>query len=218
MRPTRTVFGGRHTGGQAAITMGTVGICALLWVLEQASPRIYGELALSPAIGRHEPWRFLTSAFLHGPIIHILFNMMALWMLGGYLEPLLGRARFAALYLISAIGGSVAYVWLNPITSNTGVVGASGAVFGLFGALIVLNKSLGRSTQGIWVTLAINAALPLLYPHTIAWQAHVGGFVTGFLLALVMARSRTNPRSVLAGTVLLGAAVVALGVLRYALS
>lgn len=214
--PTRTVLGGRSTAGQASVTIGIIAICAVLWLLEQSSPRIYQELALSPSIGRHEPWRFLTSAFLHGPLIHIGFNMLALWMLGGYLEQLLGRMRFAALYLISALGGSVAYLLLNPVTSNTGVVGASGAVFGLFGALLVFNKSLGRSTQGIWVNLAINAALPLLYPN-IAWQAHVGGFLTGALLAWVMTRAGRDTRAVVLGAAGVILATVALGVARYAL-
>ena len=80
----------------------------------------------------------------------------------------------------------------------------------------MFNKSLGRSTQGIWVNLAINAALPLLYPN-IAWQAHVGGFLTGALLAWVMTRAGRDTRAVVLGAAGVTLATVALGVARYAL-
>ncbi|MFN8099765.1 MAG: rhomboid family intramembrane serine protease [Dermatophilaceae bacterium] len=188
---TTTVLGGRPSAGGPMVTMALIGICVALWLAQQASPRVLQELAFAPSIGEHEPWRFLTSAFLHGPLVHILFNMVALWMLGPYAEALLGRARYLALYLLSALGGTVAYLLLTPLTSNAALVGASGAVFGLFGAIIVLNRSRGLATQGIWVNLAINAVLPVFYP-TIAWQAHIGGFLTGMLLAFVFARARRS--------------------------
>ena len=91
-----------------------------------------------PALAQSEPWRFLTSAFAHGGITHIAFNMYALWVMGSYLEPMLGRARFVAIYLLSALGGSVMYLLLStPPTAAevatgdygmwwTGAVGASG--------------------------------------------------------------------------------------------
>ena len=66
-----------------------------------------------PALAQSEPWRFLTSAFAHGGLTHIAFNMYALWVMGTYLEPMLGRARFVAIYLLSALGGSVMYLLLS---------------------------------------------------------------------------------------------------------
>ena len=197
--PTRTVLGGRSTAGQASVTIGIIAICAVLWLLEQSSPRIYQELALSPSIGRHEPWRFLTSAFLHGPLIHIGFNMLALWMLGGYLEQLLGRMRFAALYLISALGGSVAYLLLNPVTSNTGVVGASGAVYGLLVAFGFLHPNAKLALMFVPVPIAAKYFIPILlgldlfsgvtgfslFGGSIAHFAHLGGAAIGFLLMLL---------------------------------
>ena len=216
---TRTVLGARDGRPTPYVTMVLIALCSGIWLLEQVSRSgwLFQTFALAPVIGKEEPWRFLTSAFLHGPLIHILFNMFALWMLGGYLEPLLGRVRFLVLYLLSALGGSVAYVLLNPINSYGGVVGASGAVFGLFGAVIVLNKALGRATSGIGLTLALNAALPILYPGTIAWEAHVGGFITGLALAAIFAKARANQALAYGGAAAVTALVTAAGVARYAL-
>lgn len=213
---TRTVLGAPTGRDRPLVTMVIVAICVGVWVAEYLSRSswLFQTFALAPAIGEREPWRFVTSAFLHGPLMHILFNMFALWMLGGYLEPMLGRLRFALLYLISALGGGVAYVLMTPLDSRVGVVGASGAVFGLFGAVIVLNRSLGRGTQGIWINLAINALLPILYPN-IAWQAHVGGFVTGMLLAWVFARSKGKATLTYAGAAGVTAAVALAGAARY---
>lgn len=213
-RRTTTVLGGRPSAGGPVVTMGLMGLCVALWLAQQVSPRVFQDLAFAPGVGEDEPWRFLTSAFLHGPLVHILFNMLALWMLGPYAEALLGRARYLTLYLLSALGGSVAYLLLTPLSSTSGLVGASGAVFGLFGAIIVLNRARGVGTQGIWVNLAINAALPLIY-HQIAWQAHLGGFLTGLVTAFVLSRSRKSPALAWGGTAAVTALVVGLAVARY---
>ena len=114
-----------------------------------------------------------------------MFNLYALWMVGPYLEGLLGRAQFAALYLLSAVGGSVGYyVVVSPYGDGWGTptVGASGAVFGLFGALFVVNRRLGRDVGGIVAVVAINAVLGFV-ASGIAWQAHLGGLVTGAAVA-----------------------------------
>jgi len=197
MRTPRTQFGARVSqDGRPVVTMTIIGICVVVWLLQQVSPLVTDKLAFVPALGSAEPWRFLTSAFAHSPgqLLHILFNMYALWILGQYLEPLLGRVRFAALYLVSAVGGSVGFLLLAspPVAGGlpsaswvTQMVGASGAVFGLFGALIVLNRHLGRSSAPVFVIIGINAVLGFVVPG-IAWQAHLGGFVTGVLVALVI--------------------------------
>lgn len=193
---TRTIFGGRPTDGKPVVTYSIIAICAAAFAGQLSMPSVTEDFAFSPALGWTEPWRFVTAAFLHSPQIylHIMFNMFALWSLGQYLEPMLGRARFAALYLISGIGGQVAVTLLagSPTIEGlatgqddawlTGVVGASGAIFGLFGALLILNRHLGRSSTGMYATLAINAAIGFLYPG-ISWQAHLGGFVTGLACA-----------------------------------
>ena len=192
----KTIFGGRVTDGRPVVTYTLVGICLVIYLLQRVDPSITARFAFLPALGWSEPWRFITAAFLHSPstYFHVLINMFALWSLGQYLEPLLGRARFAALYLISGVGGQVSVALLagSPTIDKlnagidggwlTPVVGASGAIFGVFGALLVLNRHLGRSSSALYLTLAVNAAFGFLYPG-ISWQAHLGGFVTGIVCA-----------------------------------
>jgi membrane associated rhomboid family serine protease len=227
----RTQFGGKvSSDGRPVVTLTIIVICVVVWLLQQVSPQVTDKLAFVPMFGRTEPWRFLTAAFAHSPgqLLHILFNMYALWILGQYLEPMLGRVRFAALYLVSAFGGSVGFLLMaSPpvsvagLTNNswvTPMVGASGAVFGLFGALIVLNRHLGRSSGPIFVVLGINAALGFLVPG-IAWQAHVGGFLTGMALAAVFTATapQNRRRLQLPGLVALLVLLVVAATAKYAL-
>ncbi|WP_406832789.1 rhomboid family intramembrane serine protease [Pedococcus sp. KACC 23699] len=195
VRSATTIFGGRVTD-TPVVSYVIIGICVLVYVLQVASPGLTNKISFVPVLGESEPWRFLTSAFAHGGVTHILFNMLALWMVGAqYLERLLGGARYAAVYLVSAIGGSVVYLLMSSPPSNdfarssmwlTPAVGASGAVFGLFGALLVLNRHLGRSSAGMYATIAINAVIGFVVPN-VAWQAHLGGLITGAALAAVIA-------------------------------
>ena len=106
-RPQVTIFGGRAGDGRPMLTMGIIAICAVVWVAELLSPRVFQEVAFAPALGTTEPWRLLTSAFAHSPNqpMHILFNMLALYWVGRAIEPVLGRWRFLTLYLVSALGG-----------------------------------------------------------------------------------------------------------------
>jgi membrane associated rhomboid family serine protease len=231
----RTQFGAKVTSdARPVVTVTIIVICAAVWLLQRVSPQVTAELAFVPVLGVDQPWRFLTAAFAHSPgsILHILFNMFALWQVGGYLEPMLGRMRFAILYLVSAFGGSVGYVLLAsppslPLTQAgidssswiTPVVGASGAVFGLFGALLVLNRHLGRSSGAMFGVLGVNAVLGFVLPG-IAWQAHLGGLLTGVVLAAVITatapqgRRRLQLPALAAVVVLLGVAAVA----KYAVS
>lgn len=208
IRQGRTIFGGdvAATGGRPLVTMTIIGICVAVFVGQLASPTLTDDVAFAPYLGDTEPWRFLTSAFAHAPhnFLHIGFNMWALWMMGQYLEPMLGRARFAALYLISAFGGSVVYLLLafpHSIAQlnardygawETAAVGASGAVFGLFGAFLILQRRLGRSAATMYATIGINAVIGFVVPG-IAWQAHLGGFLTGIACAAVFAYLGKRP-------------------------
>jgi membrane associated rhomboid family serine protease len=201
------------------VTSAIIVICAAVWLLQKASSQVTYDLEFVPVLGVSEPWRFVTAAFAHAPgqVMHILFNMYALWVLGQYLEPLLGRIRFAALYLVSAFGGSVGCLLLAspPVVGSaneswiTPTVGASGAVFGLFGALIVLNRNLGRSSGPMFGVLAINAVLGFVVPG-IAWQAHLGGLVTGAALAAVIAATAPKARRRLQVPALFGVLVLLL--------
>ncbi|GAB3873822.1 rhomboid family intramembrane serine protease [Terrabacter terrigena] len=226
----RTVFGGRATDGTPVVTYSIIAICAVVYLAQRASQSVTLDFAFAPFLGWSEPWRFVTAAFLHSPqtIFHILLNMFALWSLGQYLEPMLGRARFAALYLISGIGGQVGVTLLagSPTVADVAaggrgawfgaVVGASGAIFGLFGALLVLNRHLGRSSTAMYATIAINAAFGFLYPG-ISWQAHLGGLVTGLACAgvIVAFRKQGVRRLVWAALLAVLAVVVGLAVAKY---
>jgi membrane associated rhomboid family serine protease len=217
--------------GRPLATFLIIGLCALVYVLQWVVPNdgVYQNLAFatvyaSPDFGVFEPWRMLTSAFLHsqGFILHIVLNMYMLWIFGQALEPLLGRVRFLALYLLSAIGGSVGYLLLTPGyvpgEQVTGVVGASGAIFGLFGAMLVVQRHRGGDTKQLWVLIAVNGVIGFLVPQ-IAWQAHLGGLITGALCAAAIAYAPRGPRRGLlqtAGLVLVLALLIGLSAVRAA--
>src|SRR5215207_1768852 len=202
----RTVYGGAAASGKPLVTYGIIAVCVVVYVLQWIIPgqAVYEQLAYNnvfatPEYGAFEPWRMLTAAFLHSPdsVLHIVLNMYTLWIFGQALEPLLGRIRFLALYLVSAIGGSVGYLLLNPLLvpgqGLVGVVGASGAIFGLFGAMLLVQRQRGGDTRQLWVLIAINGVIGFLIPQ-IAWQAHLGGLVTGGLCAAVLAYTPRGPR------------------------
>lgn len=146
------------------------------------APALYPEFT-----GVFQPWRLLTVALVHASFWHLGLNMLALWLIGRSLEPMLGRWRFIALYLLSALGGSVAVALLS---FGTPVVGASGAIFGLFGALLVIGRHLGANIAGIAIILGINLVIGFIPGFNVSWQAHVGGLVAGALVAFVYTRTR----------------------------
>jgi membrane associated rhomboid family serine protease len=224
----RTVFGGSAdsaaVNGRPVVTLTIIGICVASWLLQLVTAGEWTRLLwFSPWNGVAEPWRFLTASFLHSTSpLHILFNMYALWITGQFLEPLLGRMRFGVLCLLSAVGGSVGVLLLagDPATSaawGTPVVGASGMVFGLFGAMLPVMRRLGRSMGQVLVLIAINGAIGFFVPN-ISWQAHLGGLVTGALVATAYAYAPKDRRAAAAWVVPVAgiALLVALAVWRYA--
>jgi membrane associated rhomboid family serine protease len=166
----------------------------------------YGMFGLAIASG--EWWRLLTAPFLHAGLWHVGLNMLALWVLGGQLEPLLGRWHFVTVYLLSALGGATAsYLFSSPTTLS---VGASGAVFGLLGSFFVALRRLDRDVSGVVALLAINVALGFAFPG-IDWRAHLGGLVVGAVVTAAFVYAPRGMRSVLGwGTA--GAVLVLLAV------
>ena len=145
-----------------------------------------GSLAPYDVIVQHQYWRMVTVMFLHLDIIHIAFNMWALWVIGQYVEAILGHAKFLVLYLISGLAGSVLIVYAAPLFGQT--VGASGAIFGIFGALAIyafVNRNrdfASRAVLGnIVFLLVINLAVTFGFGG-ISWQGHIGGLVGGTAL------------------------------------
>lgn len=220
----RSAFGAPLGSGRPVVTYTLIALCVASFVLQlTVGQRWTNALVFAPFLGEIEPWRFLTAAFLHSPsmLLHIGFNMYALWILGQSLEPALGRWRFVALYLLSAIGGSVTVTLLSAPTVAggwaTGVLGASGAVFGLFGAILVVLRRLGRSARPIVVVLVLNAVIGFVVPG-ISWESHLGGLVTGAVLGLAYAYAPKERRTVVgvAATVAVAVVLVALAALKYA--
>lgn len=168
----------------------------------------YGAL-WPPAVAHGQWWRLVTGGFLHTGIIHIALNMIALWMLGSQLEPFLGRARFVALYLLSLLGGAAAVM----LTDQPATIGASGAVFGLMAAFLVVLVRMRQPLSAIVPTIVLNVVLSVAVPG-ISLAGHVGGFVAGALATAAMLyappRLRT-PALVGLGVVLLVACAIGAG-------
>jgi len=138
-----------------------------------------------PLVDHGDWWRLITSAFLHASVIHIAFNMLALWWLGAPVEMALGRVRFIGLYLVSGLAGAAGALVANP---NAVTVGASGAIFGLLGAGLILEWQATGSIAGNYLTLIlINLAISFAVPG-ISIGGHVGGLIGGILATLAFAR------------------------------
>ncbi len=141
-----------------------------------------------PPLTALEPWRMITAIFVHSStsVFHILFNGYSLYILGTLVERLVGSGRFLVLFFLSGFGGSVAVLFLSP---SAAVVGASGAIFGLFGALFVIQRSFGGANTQLLIVLALNLVLGFVVPG-ISWQAHIGGLAVGALVAWIFVRTR----------------------------
>ena len=235
-RQPRTAFGGVPAAG-AVVTWTLLAINVAVFLVTWVRPGIVTDLELfgyartSPAGPLHgvaagEWYRLITSAFLAPAtglnglgFLDILFNMWALIVVGPALEGLLGRVRFLAVYLVSAVGGSVMYYYLVP--PYNAAAGASGAIFGLFGAWFVVSRRLRLDTRGIVFLVAINLALGFFFHSFIAWQAHIGGLLTGALLTAVYAYAPRKNRTVIqvAATVAIVALIiVAVGIRTHQLT
>ncbi|WP_265576751.1 rhomboid family intramembrane serine protease [Gulosibacter molinativorax] len=191
-RPKRT-WKSRLIGSGTPVTYTLMGIIVVVYLLQwltrtMGTPIIdflftyspqYTDLQHHTATGAvaFEPWRMLTSAFLHGSLMHLATNTLTLWIFGRALEPLLGSARFLLLYLVSALGGSLAVAIISP---DTAVVGASGAIFGLFGAWFVVLRQTRQDMSSMFVLIGINVVVAFFNPG-ISWEAHLGGLLVGAL-------------------------------------
>ena len=213
IRPTRTTLGGIARGGSGApVTMTLIGVCVLAFLAQQSIGSevlvrfglIGGVNATDLGLGvigvaDGEYYRLLSAAFLHGGFLHLLVNMFSLYLLGPQLEAMLGRSRFVALYLVSAVGGTAVSYLLNPPFQFS--VGASGAIFGLFGAMVVVSRRLNYDLRPVLGIIGVNAVIGFVVPQ-IDWQAHLGGLLTGGLIAAAMVYAPRDRRTVVqvAGT------------------
>lgn len=201
-------------------------ICVALWLIELLLSLLWptglNELLafgmFQPMMAVSRPWTFITSMFLHQPtsILHILFNMLALWSVAPVLERMMGHWPFLALYLLSGIGGGLGMMAWGVITPDSSgwlnaAYGASGAMFGLFAAMLIVYRRIGMDISSMMVWMVINFAMPVVVSN-IAWQAHIGGFLIGgaFTWLLVSGPHALRGKSLTYRTVVYGAAVLAL--------
>jgi len=202
------------------ITFGLIGACIAVYIAVAVAGQSYGvpvnagivtqpadvlDLgALVPAlVAGGEPWRLITSIFLHSGFVHLAFNMLSLYFLGSFIEETFGRGRFIALYVLSGLSGGIAYLYFSGFESAA--VGASGAIFGLLGS--VFGYSLRRGTfswqnpviRQLLILTALNLYLGFSIPN-ISNTAHLGGLAGGFVFGLLSANSAYSQKAVNAAT------------------
>lgn len=194
--PTKRELSYEWRNGGPVVTKAIIALCVVVWVVEIAlrllAPGAFAAFVgmgmVSPLTMLVMPWTWLTSMFLHAPsVLHILFNMLALYSVGPVLERMMGHWRFLALYLISGLGGSAGLMVWARATGDwaTAAYGASGALFGLFAGILVVYRRIGVDIRSMLIWMAVNFLLPFVVGG-IAWQAHAGGFVVGGALTWLL--------------------------------
>ena len=223
-RSGRTAYGGLRPGNAALTSMVLIGLNVAVWLaivatgwknsalVDQLGLRDRGLCVLGgraydvsqqacsaqagsqwlPGVSDGAYWQLLTSVFTHVEFWHIGFNMLALWVLGPQLELAVGRMRFLALYLLSGLSGSLLVYWLAPPGLLT--LGASGAIFGLMGALLVLALKVGGQLQQLLIWIGINFVITVSVPN-VSWQGHLGGFLGGVLIAATLVYAPRSRRT-----------------------
>lgn len=245
VRTARTAFGGSMAGAQGMVTKALIGLNVGMFALTVLAAgtnsvnammrTLLGQgldsplhrwldmipLAIDPGraeligVANGEYWRLLTAGFMHYGIIHLLFNMWALMLLGTEVERTVGRWRFLAVYLLSGLGGTVAVYVFG--ATNGFVAGASGSVFGLFGALFFLFRKLKKDIRGLVTIVLINFALGLFI--NVSWLGHIGGLLVGAITGALLAYAPRGPNRTaiqVTGLVIVGIALLGLVVYRTA--
>lgn len=185
--PAPRTFAGGGQVKKPTVTYALIGINVAIYLLQmlRGVEEVAGDWGMWPiGIGIYnEWWRLLTGAFLHGSFLHIAFNMYVLFALGPTLERVLGHGRYLLLYIVAALGGSVASYAFSDF--QTVSVGASGAIFGLMGALVVAGRRLRYDIKQVVILLVINFVIGFIAPG-VDWRAHLGGLLTGAAMAAVL--------------------------------
>ncbi len=152
--------------------------------MDLSTSELYLRGGLIPAeVASGEYWRLLSAGFLHGNLVHLATNMLSLYWLGIPLERILGRWRMLSIYVLSLLGSSVSVLLFSAPVSMT--IGASGAVYGLMGALLMTIRRLKLDPRPLIVVVALNVFITFTYPG-LSWQGHLGGFVAGAVLGAAM--------------------------------
>jgi membrane associated rhomboid family serine protease len=195
-RPVRRAPGIALASGSAPITRALIAVNVAVYLLTAAQGagfnapggQLFDKFFLAgPLVANGGWWRLVTAMFLHASLLHIAFNMYALWVIGTPVEQYLGRARYLGLYFVSGLAGSAGALVQAPLTP---VVGASGAIFGILGAMLIIEwqvtgRLAGNAATWILINLVISFAIP-----NISWGGHVGGLIGGILITLAYAHWR----------------------------
>jgi membrane associated rhomboid family serine protease len=194
-RVTKGVRRAAYEGTGALVTKALIAVNVLVYLvnlaqgsrINQVSGSLFANWALyAPALANGEWYRLITSTFLHAGLIHLGFNMFILWYVGSPVEQAIGRGRFLALYVVSGLAGSAGAVIVSP---DAVTVGASGAIFGVLGAALVLERQgnfvLGGQALGL---IVLNLVITFIMPSTISVGGHVGGLIGGALSMLALSR------------------------------
>lgn len=161
------------------VTKILIGINLLVFLAQLASNgNVTSMVALQTESVFFEPWTIITSGFAHSGWLHILLNMYSLWIFGEAIEQYIGAKKFLTLYLLSIVGGSLAFIFFD----SGWVVGASGGIFGLMGAYFIIIRAMGYRSSQMLVLIGINVFLGFTSPG-IAISAHIGGLVAGAAIA-----------------------------------
>jgi membrane associated rhomboid family serine protease len=216
-RPLTTRFA-RAVGTRSQrpiVTYTLIALCLVVYGIQYLTgDAVTNALIYAPVYTSIEPWRMLTTVFIHASIFHVAINMYSLWVVGPALETMLGRIRYLVLFLIAGFGGSVAVLLLtNPLD---GALGASGAIFGLFGAYFVIQRRLGGNATQMLIVIGLNLVIGFIPGLNISWQGHVGGLVAGVAVAFVYLETRARRRRWLQITliVVVVAVLVAISVVK----
>jgi membrane associated rhomboid family serine protease len=169
-----------------SVTLSLITIICAAYLADQLYPQFYEYTALyGPLVDSGEYWRLFSVALVHGGLTHLFFNMFSLLVLGNPVEAALGKARFLTIFLVSLLTGSLASIYLNSYPHVS--VGASGAVFGLFGAFIAMRKMISEGVRDIYLIVGLNFVFGFILGG-VDWRAHLGGLIGGYLTTAVLLR------------------------------
>lgn len=175
---------------QSSITLWLIAICVVVFVIQQIFPDVTDALSFTPASAFSSPWTFVTAIFLHANVTHILFNMIALFFFGIYLERKISKRNYILIFFLAGIIGNIGYMISSPGSDIPGL-GASGAIYGIMGTLTVLEPTTTVFIYGIPMPMFVAAIVwfateffGLFVPSDIAHGAHLGGLFVGIIAGL----------------------------------
>jgi membrane associated rhomboid family serine protease len=219
--PTRTIQNVRRTTRSvvAPATMALVAINVVVYMITAAQGgginlpggKLFSNWALQGlAVSNGDWWRLVTAMFLHGSLLHLAFNMLALYWLGTIIEQALGTRRFLLVYFVSGLAGSAGALWFSSAFAVT--VGASGAIFGLIGALLILEYLSTGSLMGqAMVLIVVNLALTFAVPN-ISIGGHLGGLAGGIIATFALMRYPARPQRTVGIAIAVGVGVASVAV------